>query len=45
MVVLCTPGGKVSRTRLVKFCKEDIDYLDAHARGEHDNPFDRPKRP
>lgn len=45
IVYLRTPGGKVSRTRLVKFCKEDIDYLDAHARGEHDNPFDRPKRP
>lgn len=43
VVYLRTPGGKVSRTRLVRFSKEDIDYLDAHARGEHDNPFDSPR--
>lgn len=35
VVYLRSPGGKVSRTRLDKFCKDDIDYLDAHARGEH----------
>ncbi len=43
VVYLRSPGGKVSRTRLVRFSKEDVDYLDAHARGEHDNPFDTPR--
>ena len=34
VVYLRDPGGKVTRTRLDKFSKEDIAYLDAHARGE-----------
>ena len=33
-VYLREPGGRVSRTPLVRFCKADIELLDAHARGE-----------
>ncbi len=33
-VYLREPGGRVSRTRLERFCKADVEYLDAHARGE-----------
>lgn len=34
VVYLREPGGRVSRTRLERFCKADVNYLDAHARGE-----------
>ncbi len=34
VVYLREPGGRVSRTRLERFCKEDVAFLDAHARGE-----------
>ncbi len=34
VVYLRDPGGKVSRTRLDRFCREDIAYLDEQARNK-----------
>lgn len=36
-VYLREPGGRVSRTRLERFCKADIDYLNQHARESASN--------